>query len=53
MQEFVRKANIAEFRKLLVKSTDVYQFRTLLQLLAEEETKALPHLKAKAGDSDD
>jgi hypothetical protein len=53
MQEFVRQQNIAEFRKLLAKSTDGHQRRTLLQLLAEEEEKAPPQLKMKARDSDD
>jgi len=53
MQEFVRQQNIAEFRKLLAKATDKYQRRILLQLLAEEEEKAPPHLKMKARDSND
>ena len=53
MQEFVRQQNIAEFRKLLAKAADKYQRRTLLQLLAEEEKKAPPHLKMKARDSND
>ena len=53
MQEFVRQQNIAEFRKLLAKSTDKYQRRTLLQLLAEEEEKAPHLLKMKARDSND
>ena len=53
MQEFVRNANIAEFRKLLLKTTDEYQRRTLLQLLAEEKAKAPLPLKMKARGSDD
>lgn len=42
MQEFIRKANILEFRKILAKSTDECQRLTLLKLLAEEEAKAPP-----------
>jgi len=45
MQEFVHKANIAEFCKLLSTTTDDYQRRTLLQLLAEEEANAPPVIK--------
>ena len=41
MQEFVRKANIAEFCKLLSTTTDEYQRRILLRLVAEEEAKGV------------
>jgi hypothetical protein len=37
--EGVHRANIAEFRRLLAKTTDEYQRRTLLRLLVEEEAK--------------
>jgi hypothetical protein len=37
--EGVHRANIAEFRRLLTKTTDKYQRRTLLRLLVEEEAK--------------
>jgi hypothetical protein len=47
MQEFVRNANITEFRKLLAKTTDEDQRRMLLKLLAEEEAKAIPAAKSK------
>jgi hypothetical protein len=50
MQEFVRKQNIAEFRRLLAMTTDEYQWRVLLKLLAEEEAKALPPVKAQDND---
>jgi hypothetical protein len=49
MQEFVRKANIAEFRKLLATTTDKYRRRTLLRLLAEDEAKAPPPRPKGAG----
>jgi hypothetical protein len=53
MQEFVRKQNILEFRKLLLTATDKNQRRMLLRLLAEEEAKAPSLLNARARDSDD
>jgi hypothetical protein len=40
MQDWVRKANIAEFEKLLVQTTDPGKRRMLLRLLAEEKAKA-------------
>ena len=45
MQEFVHRANIAEFCKLLSTTTDDYRRRTLLRLLAEEEANAPPVIK--------
>lgn len=48
MQEFVHRANTAEFCKLLVTTTDEYQCRILLRLVAEEEAKGPLHpLKSK------
>jgi len=53
MQEVIRNANIAAFRKqLLAKPKDECQRLTLLKLLAEEEAKAPPS-KARARDSVD
>jgi hypothetical protein len=37
--EGVYRANIAEFRRLLAKTTDKYHRRTLRRLLVEEEAK--------------
>jgi hypothetical protein len=45
MQEFVRKQNIAEYRKILAQTTDEDKRRILLRLLAEEEAKAPPAQK--------
>jgi hypothetical protein len=42
MQEWVRKANIAIFEKLLAKTTDPDKRRVLLRLLAAETAKAPP-----------
>jgi hypothetical protein len=42
MQEWVRKQNIAEFRKLLAVTTDAEKRRILLQLLKEEKAKEPP-----------
>jgi hypothetical protein len=39
MQEWVRKANIAEFERLLALTTDPERRRLLLQLLADEKAK--------------
>jgi hypothetical protein len=39
MNEWVRKANIAEFEKLLLSTTDPDKRRLLLRLLAEEKAK--------------
>lgn len=50
MQGFVRRQNIAEFRKLLATTTDESQRRTLLRLLEEEMAKAPPPVKAPEGD---
>jgi hypothetical protein len=47
MREFVRQHNIAEFRKLLAKTTDERQRRVLLRLIAEEEAKAPPLLEGR------
>jgi hypothetical protein len=48
--EFVRQQNIAEFRRLLTVTADEYQWRVLLKLLAEEEAKAPPPVKAPDDD---
>jgi hypothetical protein len=50
MQEFIRRANITEFRRLLAKTIDPDQRRILKRLLAEEQAKALP---PKEGRDDD
>ena len=50
MQAFVRQQNIAEFRRLLTVTADEYQWRVLLKLLAEEEAKAPPPVKAPDDD---
>ena len=50
MLEFVRRQNIAEFRKLLATTTDECQRRVLLRLLAEEEAKAPPVIKRELDD---
>lgn len=42
MQEYIRRANIANYRKLLATTTDEQQRRTLLRLLREEKAKAPP-----------
>lgn len=49
MQEWVRKANIAEYEKLLMLTTDPDRRRMLLLLLAEEKAKA-PPLKLRTDD---
>jgi hypothetical protein len=49
MQEWVRKANIARFEKLLAQTTDPDKRRLLLRLLAEEKAKA-PLPKSVSGD---
>lgn len=47
MQEFMRNQNLEKFRRLLEKTTDADQRRTLLRLQAEEEAKRPPRLEAK------
>jgi hypothetical protein len=42
MQEWVRKANIAEFKRLLAETTDLERRLMLLRLLAEEKAKGPP-----------
>jgi len=42
MWEFIQRANVANFRKLLATTINEDQRRTLLKLLAEEEAKAPP-----------
>jgi hypothetical protein len=42
MQEFIRRANIAHYRKLLATPADEDQRRTLLRLLREEKAKTPP-----------
>jgi hypothetical protein len=42
MQECVRKANIAEFNRLLAETPDLDRRRVLLRLLAEEKEKGPP-----------
>jgi hypothetical protein len=50
MQGFIRRANIAAFRKLLATATDTDQRRILKRLLAEEEAKAPPPKEKPDGD---
>jgi hypothetical protein len=47
MQEWVRKQNIAEFRKLLATEIDSEQRRVLLQLLKEEQAREPPQPRAE------
>jgi hypothetical protein len=47
MQGFIRRANTAEFRKILETSTDEDQRRIVLRLLAEEEAKAPSSKKSR------
>lgn len=49
MQEWIRKANIAEYEKLLVLAIEPDRRRMLLLLLAEEKAKA-PPLKLRTED---
>ena len=48
MQEWVRKANIAEYRRLLVDEIDQERRRILLKLLADEQAKGPLLSKAKS-----
>jgi hypothetical protein len=52
MKSFIRRENIAKFRKLLETTTNEEQRSTLLRLLAREKAKAPPFQKRR-GDSDD
>jgi hypothetical protein len=50
MQEWIRKKNIAEFRKLLATTTNVEQRRILSKLLKEEQAGEPPAPKARAAE---
>ena len=50
MQNFIHRRNLEHYRKLLADTPDEAQRLQLLRLLAEEEAKDPPPLKAKARD---
>jgi hypothetical protein len=47
MQSFIRRKNLENYRKLLAETSDVAERQKLLKLLAEEEAKDPPLLKAR------
>ena len=47
MQSFIHRKNLEHYRKLLAKTPDGAEQQQLLKLLAEEEAKDQPPLKAK------
>ena len=47
MQSFIRRKNLENYRKLLAETSDVAERQQLLKLLAEEEAKDPPLLKAR------
>ena len=47
VQEFIHQKNLANYRRLLADKPDEAQRALLLRLLAEEEAKELPPLRAR------
>ena len=47
MQSFIRRKNIEHYRKLLAETSDESGRQQLQKLLAEEEAKVAPPLKAR------
>jgi hypothetical protein len=47
MQNFVHQKNLEHYRRLLTEASDEAERRQILKLLAEEEAKEPPPLKAK------
>jgi hypothetical protein len=47
MQDFIHRKNLEHYRKLLAEAPDGAEQQQLLKLLAEEEAKDPPPLKAK------
>jgi hypothetical protein len=50
MQEFIHRKNLENYRMLLAGKLDETQRELLLRLLAEEEAKELPPLRARDDD---
>jgi hypothetical protein len=50
MQEFIHRKNLENYRMLLAGKLDETQRKLLLRLLAEEEAKELPPLRARDDD---
>ena len=49
MQSFIHRKNLENYRKLLAETSDAAERQQLLKLLAEEEAKDPPPLKARDG----